>query len=409
MESGINNERLKVVWLCHFANKEMKDYFSTPKVNEFAPWINELINLFKGRSEIELHIVSPNVFTNRDCSFMKDGITYHFYKHIPFLYYNTFIKKVYNKLLIENLTNYFWIKHKIKNCVTKLNPDIIHLHGAEIPYYSAGVLPLINKYHTLTTIQGFIKNASQVNRQNLKKAEIENEILIKSMNIGVRTEEMSRIALQINPNAQLYFHNYPLKTPNVIKENIGECEPIDCVFFARVCKDKGVEDLLAAIAIIKKEYPQISLSIIGRTSNSYLSNLKKICIDLQIIDNIKFIGFLPTQADIYQYALNAKMCVLPTYHDIIPGTIIESMYMKLPVIAYSVGGIPELNIKEETIMLVEKLDIQMLAKKILLLINNIELRKSLAEKAYFHAKKRFDNTKIPDDLLSAYNAILKLQ
>lgn len=409
MESGINKKRLKIVWLCHFANQEMKEYFNRPRVNEFAPWINGLICLFKGRSEIELHIVSPNVFTNKDCSFTKDGITYHFYKHIPFPFYNKFIKKVYNKLDFDNSTNHFWIKHKINNIITKINPDVIHLHGAEIPYYSAGILHLINRYPTLTTIQGFIKNASQVNRKNKKKAEIEKEILLKSMNIGVRTDEMSSIALQMNPNARQYFHNYPLNTPNNIKDNIGVNEPIDCVFFARICKDKGVEDLLAAIAIVKREYPQVSLSIIGGTSKSYLSYLKNKCVDLHITDNVKFLGFLPTQADIYQYALNAKMCVLPTYHDIIPGTIIESMFMKLPVIAYSVGGIPELNIKEETIMLVEKLDIEMLAEKILLLIDNVELRKSLAEKAFFHAKERFDNTKIPDDLLNAYYSILKQQ
>ena len=42
MESGINNKKLKVVWLCHFANQEMQDYFRTPHVKEMAPWINVL-------------------------------------------------------------------------------------------------------------------------------------------------------------------------------------------------------------------------------------------------------------------------------------------------------------------------------------------------------------------------------
>jgi hypothetical protein len=42
MESGIN-KKIRVVWLCHFANQEMKDFFHTPHLKEMAPWINNLI------------------------------------------------------------------------------------------------------------------------------------------------------------------------------------------------------------------------------------------------------------------------------------------------------------------------------------------------------------------------------
>ena len=58
---------------------------------------------------------------------------------------------------------------------------------------------------------------------------------------------------------------------------------------------------------------------------------------------LNLLGFLKSQQDIYEHAIHSRIYVLPTYHDIIPGTIIESMFMKLPGIAYAVGGIPELN------------------------------------------------------------------
>ena len=398
---------IKVVWLCHFANQEMKEYFDTPNVNEFAPWISALIELIKKSNEIELHIVTPNVFTNRDCDFKKDGITYHFYKSVPIPYNNSFFKRLYYGFQIESITNYFWIKKKIIRAIKQIAPNMIHLHGAENAYYSAGILPLIGKYPILTTIQGFIRNSSDTSFNIRKRIAIEEEIIRRSNHFGVRTDEMSEIVKVINPLALLHLHNYPLEMPSEYKDNIGEEEPIDCLFFARVEKDKGIEDLLAAISIIKQSIPAISVTIIGDAASRYLAYLKNMCLKLDIAGNVQFEGFLPTQEDIYPYLKKSKICVLPTYHDILPGTILLSMFMKLPVVAYAVGGLPELNIKDETILLAEKQNIYQLAELIMRLLNNVSLREILAEKAYKYASIRFDNSRVISDITNAYLEVLK--
>ncbi len=394
---------IKVVWLCHFANSELKKHFQSPQINEFAPWINNLIELFKNSNQFDLHVVAPNVFTNTDCSFIKDGVNYHFYAfHFGFLpkKINALKKKLFGESYKNN-------QYKIVEIVDSIQPDIIHLHGAENPYYSAGILPLAGKYPVLVTIQGFIRNSLLRSKIIKKRINVEEEILSRFKHFGVRTIEMNQVISAINPKAKLHFHNYSIKKPSVIKNNIGKDEPVDCLFFARICKDKGIEDLLKAIAIVKINQPNISLSIIGAANNNYLSQLKALCVELTIEQNVLFLGFLPTQEDIYKYALNAKMTVLPTYHDIIPGTIIESMFMKLPVISYSVGGIPELNSKEETIFLVEKNNINQLAEKILMLLNNVDLRITLAEKAFGNAGERFNDDSVVKDVLEAYKLILE--
>jgi glycosyltransferase involved in cell wall biosynthesis len=396
---------MKIVWLCHFANQKMKDHFNTPNINEMAPWICILIELFQNQTEVELHIVAPNVFTNKDCNFTKEGINYHFYKRIPILYNNKYLRKIYSLLKIEQITNFCWIKHKIVKNIININPDLIHLHGAENPYYSAGILPLLEIFPTLTTIQGFIRNSSETNDIIKRAIEIENIILKKTKHIGVQTAEMNEIALQINPNATIHFHNYPYKIPSEVKNNIGKKEMVDCLFFARVCKDKGIEDLLSAISSIKKTYPNISLSVIGHSGKKYLSYLKTLCSELGIESNVQFLGFF-SQEDVHKYALQAKLCVLPTYHDIFPGTVIESMYMKLPVVAYAVGGIPELNINEDIVVLVDKFNIDQLSEKIIQLLNDSDLRKSMTDKAYAHACARFDDKNVVPDIIKAYKLII---
>ena len=406
MVSG-TNKKLKVVWLCHYANQEMLEYFKKTKGNEFAPWISILIDQFKSEKSVELHIVAPNVITNQDCCFIKDGIHYHFYKYLPLIpIFNKYFRKIYYILKIEQITDCFWIKKKVPTIINNINPDLIHLHGAENPYYSAGILPIINKYPLITTIQGFIKQSLKKDWETQQRIRIEEEIIKSGKHFGTRTEDMNTAVLKMNNSASLHFHNYPLQIPLIAKENIGGDEPVDCLFFARVCKDKGIEDLLDAIAIVKQKIPDVSLHVIGSASWSYLSFLNQKCKLLDIEKNVNFLGFFKTQKDIYKYALKAKVYVITTYHDIIPGTLIESMFIKLPAIAYSVGGIPEINSEEETVKLVEKQNVKLLANAIQTLLESAELRKELAGKAYSWANRRINNGAIVEDILKAYKTIL---
>lgn len=401
MGFGISNKRMRVVWLCHFANKGMKGYFNTPKVSETAPWINNLINLFQLKSDIELHIVAPNIFINKDTSVQIDNITFHFYQYRI----NYISKKLLSFIKFDSLTHYFFIQRKIEAIIITINPDIVHLHGAENPYYAAGILNLINRFPTLLTIQGFIRNSSVRNRKVNKMIQLEEQIIKNINHIGVRTNEMTGIVASINSKAQLYYHNYPITIPE-FEKNIQS--DYDIVYFAKLSKDKGIEDLLYAISLIKKVNPFINLHVIGRTSSSYLQHLKDLINSLGIESNVSIIGFLETQHDVHRHAVKAKICVLPTYHDIIPGTIIESMFMKIPVVAYAVGGIPELNNEIESIVLVDKRNIRQLADKIINLLSDGERMSLLAENAYSCACKRFNNNQVYPDLLSIYKRICSL-
>ena len=403
MESGIN-KKITVVWLCHFSNQEMKDFFHTPHVKEMAPWINNLIESFQDRTDVELHIVAPNIFTNKRQDVKIKNVQYHFYQHTSY-----FIpQKVYRLLRFETQTNYYFVKKRIEKIIKNINPDIIHLHGAENPYYSAGILPLIKYFPTLVTIQGFIRNTSERNSIIInKRIEIEEAILKRAMHIGVRTKEMSKTALEINPKTVLHFHRYKGLIPTYMKESSIE-STFDIIFFARVCKDKGIEDLLEALALVRKEKPEVLLHVIGSAYKSYLQHLKNKTKQLNIETNVKFLGFMESQKDVYKHAINARICVLPTYHDIISGTIIESMLMKLPVVAYAVGGIPGLNEKSQTVVLVEKNNIQQLANEIAVLLNNESKRNALAENAYTYAQERFNNSYAVNEIIRAYNEILSI-
>lgn len=401
----MEDSKIKIVWLCHFANEEMKQHFGKLSVNNFAPWIDVLKNEAKKLSTIELHIVAPNVYSNKDVYLFKDNVHYHFYQHIPIPFiFNDFIRKAFNKTRYAYITDFHWIKRKVFRIIYSIKPELIHLWGAENPYYSAGILPLINRFPILLSIQGFIKKCSIKNAIIIKRIEIEDELIKKITHIGVCNENTANTVLEINDTANIFYHLYPYTIPSISRDSTSD---FDIVYFARVTKEKGIEDLLYAIQIIKKTYSLISAKIIGGTTDSYMLYLKNLCKELEIEDNVEFMGFLPTQEDIYKIAVNAKMSVLPTHYDNLPGTIVESMFLKIPVIAYAVGGIPEINKIEENIVLVEKLNINALASKVLILLNENEYRNSLAEKAYNYAKTHFINEALMQELVKIYRNIIE--
>jgi len=391
---------LKIVWLCHFSNQEIQDILNPRKrIGEMAPWITALSRLFEGNEEIELHIVSPYEYINGYKQFSNRGIHYHFFNaHIPF--WGRHWPGIFK---FDYWSDFTFSKLKVKRIINKIDPDIVHLHGAENAYYSSSILQFKYKYPVLITVQGFISLTSDKESYQLKKRrEYEQKILKTFKHIGYRTQTMGRDIKKFNPHAVLHWQNYPI---NEIKLFNSE-KKYDVVFFARVTKEKGIEDLLKAISITKRDKPDISLCIIGGANEKYLNYLKNITIELDISENVYWAGFLPEQTDVHKLACTARISVLPPYSEIISGTIIESLFLKLPVVAYNVGSIHEVNEKEEIISLVSKGNVEGLAQTILGLLKDENMRTEKAENGYKRAKVMFDNSKIFVDLLNAYREVI---
>ena len=399
-------DKIKVVWVCHFVNASFKKFFNDSSLQTSAPWISELLVLFENSDIIDLHVVSPNYYINKNVNVKIKNINYYFYQHKPFFLKSKLISKIYVKLNLNIPYINKIISRRMYRIIEDIKPDIIHLHGAENPVYSIiGNNPkILKKYPILLTIQGFISKSTHKNKQIDYRIKLEKSILKKISNVGVRTIEMDDYIKDINFNSKAYWHNYPINKPKVDAINVHK--KYDCVFFARITKDKGVEDLLKAVSLINEKKDPIKVLILGSCSNSYKTFLLQLIRDLKIESSINFHGFVESQEELYNLASTASLSILPTYHDIIPGTIIESMYMKIPVISYGVGGIPEINEEQENILLSEKGNILNLADNIINLLNDTDYQKRLAEGAYNYALKRFDNSVIPSDIISIYNKVI---
>ena len=375
--------KLKVVWLCHLTNREIQDILKPRKrVKEYAPWMFISLKIAEQDSDMELHIVAPHEYISKEKQFTLRGIHYHFFNpYIPLLgrHWPGFFRW-------DFISGFHKTRRKVSNIINKIKPDVIHLFGAENPQYSSGILPLINKYPTILTVQGFISHTYENLDKILEtRISIEKQIVKRIPISFYSTKKQASDISQLNPKIELmhnFFGSYKIEQPTTIPS-----KKYDLVYFARISKDKGIEDLIHAISKIKSLLPDISLCVIG---GGKYDAFQQLSIELGLSNNIHWIGFLPTREEVWRKACQCRISVLPTYHDIIPGTIIESMFLGLPVISYATDSIPEINEKGDVIRLVEKGNVNELSKAILEILSDDNVQKKMSKSGIKRAEEMFN-------------------
>ena len=123
-------------------------------------------------------------------------------------------------------------------------------------------------------------------------------------------------------------------------------------------------------------------------------------IESQINGTIKFCTDLPWD-ETMKILKASQILVVPSRTESIPQVIKEAFYLKVPVIATNVGGIPELVVHQETGILVPPEDPEKLMIAINNLLDNAESRRSFANNAFEFINKNFSW----DVLLEKYTSL----
>ena len=145
----------------------------------------------------------------------------------------------------------------------------------------------------------------------------------------------------------------------------------------------------------------------GSCSSAYKEYLLKMAEEKGVADCIIWKGFLPNLEEVHYEASKAQISILPTYRDIIPGTIIESMQLGLPVVSYKAGSIPELNEDRENVLLSEIGDIEGLANNIIRLLTDGELYHTMRERGIDCIKNRYNNKNVFQQHLDCYHQVIE--
>jgi L-malate glycosyltransferase len=105
---------------------------------------------------------------------------------------------------------------------------------------------------------------------------------------------------------------------------------------------------------------------------------------------------------------SSTILVVPSRMESLPTVIKEAFYLKIPVIATSVGGIPELVTNNETGLLIESENSQMLLKKINQLLSNPPLQEKLSSNGYDFVMNNFTWKTILPNYMKFYENLLRI-
>jgi glycosyltransferase involved in cell wall biosynthesis len=166
---------------------------------------------------------------------------------------------------------------------------------------------------------------------------------------------------------------------------------------------KDVEGFIHAASRVAKSFHRVRFLIIGNGIAEDARRLRKLSSDLEIGQKIVWTGMVE---DVVPYLGLLDLGVLSSRTEGLSNTILEYMASGLPVVATAVGGNPELIADGEGGFLVPPNDSAALARKILLLLNDAELRKTMGKINRRVVEEKFSSTRMAANYQEYFRQLL---
>lgn len=211
--------------------------------------------------------------------------------------------------------------------------------------------------------------------------------------------------------------------------------PPNLLYVGRTSPEKGIHVMLEALKLIKRNYPDVKLTLIGGmhgqlpykslldiADEAILEDLKKFYVknipdeyDEYIYDLIEeydlknnvIIAGEKFHVDTIKYYQRADLFLFPTVCNEGFGIpVIEAMATGIPVVASRTGGVPELIEDGKTGLLVERNNAQALSDAIIELLKNPEKLKMMGKNSRRRVVHHFDWDVIAEELKQTYFRLL---
>jgi D-inositol-3-phosphate glycosyltransferase len=308
--------------------------------------------------------------------------------------------------------------------------DLIHSHYwmsglAAIELSQTWNIPFLHMFHTLVLMKNRIAQTPQ-EMEGEYRILGEKKVISKANRIIAATlAEKSQLEfLYKAPSSKISVippgvdtrHFYPIPKDEA-KEVVGVPEDSHTILFVgRIEPLKGIDKLIQAISIIQNNgelrcCPH-NLVIIGgepnaksEEMNAEMARLQDMVEDLGIENFVIFLGKQDQQLLPYYYSAS-EIVVMPSHYESFGMVALEAMACGTPVIASQVGGLAFLVRDGETGFVVPGNDVQMLAKRIVELIKDKDLRNKLGNKSAEYAQL-YAWEIISEKMIEVYNQVLE--
>ncbi|MGL5779361.1 glycosyltransferase family 4 protein [Cetobacterium sp.] len=235
--------------------------------------------------------------------------------------------KNYDCIIVENFPEVSIILSKI----TK-SDLILHLHNDYFSEYKKKDYNFLRKYKKIICVSEYISNQLQKEFPSLKER-------IETVNNCIDLTRFNLSKIKPKENESLKEKYRITKNDRVIS------------YFGRLTQTKGIDYLIDAFSNTLKTSNNLKLMIVGSKSfndnskDRYTQELEKKIKKIQ--NNVIFTGYIDHEKIPNFYSISDIVVVPSICQEAFSLVTIESMAMKIPVIANSVGGIPYITSNKE--------------------------------------------------------------
>ena len=180
---------------------------------------------------------------------------------------------------------------------------------------------------------------------------------------------------------------------------------------SRLFKYKGQHELLMALPKVKARFPDVKVLIVGeddprafQEGGSYTDELKRLCTELSLEDNVVFTGF---RRDVRAIMSACDIYSMPSFEEPFGMVFTEAMALERPVVALDNGGTKEVVVNGVSGLLSDPGDTDALAANLLQLMEDPGLRAEMGR----HGKQRvvevLNSKRMADDVADVYDKITR--
>lgn len=289
--------------------------------------------------------------------------------------------RIFNLSLIDPVKIYYlyriFKKYQVDIIVLGLSQDLkaaglaAKLAGVRKIIYRRGLAnPLKNsflhRFYFKHIVSKVIANSEEVKRSLLLK----NSSLIKALDIYVIYNGINLDAISDKADSNL------------------KSSPIIIGYVGRLVEGKGLNYLIELADYLKKNQYDFVIKIVGIGKMRHqLENYAK---ELKVEDSIVFVEFLCDTCHFYK---EIDIFVFPSESEGCSNALLEAMSHAKPIVAFNISSMPEMVDDGVSGFLVPGKDVQQMAEKVILLINNVTLRNNMGKQARLKIAEKFDFNK----------------
>lgn len=296
---------------------------------------------------------------------------------------------------------------RIVSLCKKYDLDIIHVNYAIPHAVSAFLAKQVINVPTFITLHGtdahtygLLKSIKPILRLCLEKSD---HISAVSKYLA----EFAQRELEINKSIDVIYNfidtNIFKKKDSSVREEFNISKDAKVVTHASNFRPiKDTPTLVKSANLVLKKFPKTIFLMVGKGPE--LDPIKDLAKQFNIYDSFRFIGERKKMSKIYN---SSDIFVLSSLNEGFGLVIAEAMACQVPVVATSVGGVPEVVEDGVDGYLVPPQDPNEMAEKIIKLLKDDDLREKFGRNARRNVQTKFDKDKIVNQYIKTYEDTIK--